>query len=226
VASVASDKSPKKKRRRNRRSKRPKPPPLTFEDFTREEKHGDRRHWGSYVQMDAAKKAIPYVGKTPDLVRKGLCKRTRRFKGDISPVWFVDNGFGCDRDAQQYEWRMQHEYKPRAKFVQSFGGATARNLRDQETDRIRVPAQTKPSANLDKALRALCSMLQVTQWTTGAIPIATHGARLYPILSYTGSGPIPSATATTSNASIPPSVCATSLTARSTTSKAPRTFAE
>jgi predicted GIY-YIG superfamily endonuclease len=166
----------RKKRRRNRRSRREQPPALAADDFAGDG-GGDRRRWGSYLQMDAARKAPPYVGKTPDIVRRtkehrrGDCKHTRRFQGDIAPVWFVDGGFGCDRDVQQYEWRMKHEYSPRAKFRRAFGGAEARALRDQATARIRVAPQTKPSANLDKALRALCSMLQITQWTAGAIPI-------------------------------------------------------
>jgi predicted GIY-YIG superfamily endonuclease len=188
----------KKKRKRNRRSQRKKPAALTADDFTREEKGGDRRRWGSYLQMDVAKKVAPYVGKTPDVVRrtkehrKGLCKQTRRFKGDISPVWFVDNGFGCDRDVQQYEWRMKHEYSPKTKFRRSFGGAEARKLRDQETARIRVPSQTKPSANLNKALHTFCSMLQVAHWTTSAIPIGHEWRAALPefVVHWFGPDPI------------------------------------
>ena len=165
---------------RNRRSRRKRAPTLTAADFASdpaEDKDDDRRRWGCYLQMDAARQARPYVGKTPHLVRRtgqhrrGLCARTRRFGGDLSPVWFVDAGFGCDRDVQQFEWRLQHELAPKRKFRGSFGGEAARARRDQATERVRVEARVKPSAQLDRALRALCSMLQVTQWTTGAVPI-------------------------------------------------------
>jgi hypothetical protein len=166
--------------RRNRRSRREPAAPLTADDFRRETDE-KRRQWGCYTQMNPTRDLAPYTGKTDHLVRRTgqhrrlKCKHTRRFRGAISPVFFVNNGFGGDRDAQQYEARMQHEYSHGTRRRNWYGGTEARVKRDRVTESIRVPVKRgsphAPSAALRKTLSALCSMLQVAQWSNQAIPI-------------------------------------------------------
>jgi predicted GIY-YIG superfamily endonuclease len=166
---------PAKKRRRSGRKSRRAAPELAAADFG--PPSARRAAWGVYIQMNRARTMAGYVGKTNSLARRTgqhrrltYCKHTRRFGGDIAPLFFVTGGFGCSRDAEQFEWRLKHELQPRSRFARAYS-AEERLARLAAVRAIRVPptADPPPAPALQKALTALCSMLQIGQWTNGAV---------------------------------------------------------
>ena len=168
-----------KKKKKNR--KRQRVGPLTLEDI--KEERESRHTWGCYMQVDSKYSMTPYPGKTNDVVRRTTqhrrlkCKRTRRFKGDLGPYVMVGDGFLGERDSLMFEWRFGHEYKPKPKFTHAYGGKEERQKRRLVTDTIRVPALVVPTKVEVGILYAVCSMLQLTQWTKQAVPIGHEWRR-------------------------------------------------